>query len=168
MQLVHLIVSGLVQGHSQLREIFLKIGILALVEKFHKVIKLLMLDRIIRMRVTLHAAETHAHERFPCGIHAIHHGGNAELFVIGSTLAVDLGETTEGGGDFLFERGVRNLIARDLFDGELVEGKIFVEGVDQPIAVFPVVAASVVGVTHGVRIAREIQPNRSPAFTEAR
>ena len=96
--------------------------------------------------MTLHTAETDAHPCFPSGIHAVNDGDNAEFFVVGAALAVHLGEAAESGGDLLVERGMGEEIAGDLFDGELVEGEVAIEGIDEPVAVFPDFASAVIGI----------------------
>ena len=57
----------------------------------------------------------------------------------------------EAGGDELIERRVGQQVAGELFDGELVERQVAVEGVDHPVAVRPDFA--VVVDMHAVRVA---------------
>ena len=161
-------VAGLVQRHAELGQVFDQVGVGGLIEELHELIEFLVLDRIIRVGVALHAAEADAHPCLPSGAHAVDDGGDAELLIIGAALAVDLGEAAESGGDLLVERRVRDQIAGDLFDGELVEWQVAVEGVDEPIAVFPDLAAAIVGVARAIGVAGEVHPDGGPALAEMR
>ena len=60
---------------------------------------------------------------------------------------------------------VRQKIACELIDGELIIGKIAVEGIDNPIAEGPCVKAQWVGaIASGICIAGEIEPMAGPFF----
>ena len=74
----------------------------------------------------------------------------------------------EAGGDPLVLGGVGEHVAGDLLDGELVEGHVAVERVDDPVAVFPDFAAIVLFVAVGIGVARQIQPRAGPALAEVR
>ena len=66
----------------------------------------------------------------------------------------------------MIDAGVRQQIARELFDGELVEGQVAVERVHHPVAVFPDLAGRVDGVAVGVGVTRDVEPRARPALTE--
>jgi hypothetical protein len=66
----------------------------------------------------------------------------------------------EACGDALFQRRVRQQVARDLLNCELVERHIAVERLDDPVAVAPDGAAQVFLVAVGVGVAGEIQPHQ--------
>ncbi len=71
-----------------------------------------------------------------------------------------------GGGELLM-RGIRQQVARDLLDGELIEGHVAIHGVDDPIAIAPGVRTQAVAEeTVAVGIACHVQPVPSPAFPE--
>jgi len=56
------------------------------------------------------------------------------------------------------------LVGRELFDDELVERQIFINGVDDPVAVFPDRARLIAGEAVGVGIPRGIQPIAAPSL----
>ena len=120
------------------------------------------------MAVALDAAHGEPLENLPCGDIPIHRSEQAELLVVGSALVVRLGEPVEGGGEFLVQRGARDQVAGELLDDELVVGKIAVEGLDDPVAVFPDIAVAVVAEAFGIGIARQVHPDGSPALPEGR
>ena len=64
----------------------------------------------------------------------------------------------EAGGDFLVEGGVGEEVAGELFDGELVEGLVAVEGVDDPVAVGPHFAEVVEVEAVGIGVAGGVEP----------
>ena len=127
-----------------------------------------MTDRIVGVRVTLHAAEGHPVDDRPGGGHAVQHGGDAELLVIGAALVIGLRVPMEGGGDALLQGGLRQQIAGQLVDEEGVVGLVAIVGVDQPVAVSPGRAFGVLFVALGVGVAGEVEPERGPPFTVAR
>ena len=61
-------------------------------------------------------------------------------------------------GDALIERRIRQQIARKLFDDELIERHVAVEGFDHPVAPAPHFPIPIHLVTVRVGIARCIQP----------
>ena len=72
--------------------------------------------------------------------------------------------TIEAAGDLLLGRGVGKQITCELFDGELVERHIAVEGVDHPFAPAGHVAAAIDVVTVGVCVARGVEPVEGETF----
>ncbi len=71
----------------------------------------------------------------------------------------------EPGGDFLIKGGVREEVACELFDGELIEGLILVEGFDDPVAPTPHAAESVVLVSVGISEACGFEPREGHGFS---
>lgn len=67
-------------------------------------------------------------------------------------------ESVETGGDELLLSGVLVEVAGDLELGEVVVGEVFVEGLNDPIAVGRVVAEVVVVVSVGVCDADKVEP----------
>src|SRR5829696_863989 len=70
--------------------------------------------------------------------------------------------------DALFERRIFEKVARELFDGELVEMFILIESLDHPFAPFPHITMIVDVITVRVGIAREVEPLCGHAFAELR
>src|SRR6185369_13066097 len=58
----------------------------------------------------------------------------AKLLLIDAALLVEERVAVEAGGDELLAVGLRQHIASQLFDGELVEGQVAVQSVDDPVA----------------------------------
>ena len=121
-------------------------------------VEILLRDRVELVVVAGGAAHRHAE---PDRAHGV-----------GAILGVDLGvlvfddagfvggdvAALEAGGDALIERGVGKQVAGQLFDGELVEGKVAVEGGDHPIAVGPDFAVVVDVDAVGIAVAGGVQP----------
>ena len=74
----------------------------------------------------------------------------------------------EAGGDALVERGFGQQIAGQLFDGELVERQIAVEGRDHPVAIRPDLAVIVDVDAVRVAVARGVQPVAGAVFAVMR
>jgi len=84
-------------------------------------------------------------------------------FVILERIAV------KAGGYFLLDRGPGQKISRELFNGELIERQILVDGVDHPVTIkISVRAKRVVEIPAAVRVAGEVEPISSPSFAEVR
>jgi len=64
----------------------------------------------------------------------------------------------KAGGDFLLECRAGQQIAGQLFDGELIERHVAIEGVDDPVAIQPDVAMVVDVVAVGVGVAGQVEP----------
>ena len=99
---------------------------------------------------------------------AVDHRRDAELLVIGAALGVALGVAVKRGGQTLVGGGIRQQVAGELLDGELVEWHVRVERADHPVAVGPDIAVRILFETVGVRIARQVQPDGGPALAETR
>ena len=101
---------------------------------------------------------------------------------VGAILGVDLGvlvvddadfvggdvAALEAGGDALVERGVGQQVAGQLFDGELVERQVAIEGGDHPIAIGPDLAVVVDVDAVGVAVAGGVQPVAGAMFAVVR
>src|SRR4029453_10164426 len=87
-----------------------------------------------------------------------------KLLGIDSTLLVEHRVAQEAGRNALLERRKRQQITRQLLDGELVEGHIPVEGVDDPVAIRPDRTRQILFKTVGVGITRRVEPPPSPAL----
>ena len=99
----------------------------------------------------------------------VHHGDHAKFLIIGAAFVVVRSLAMERSRDPIFKLGVRQQIARQLFDHELVIRKIAIEGVDHPIAIWPDPGTLAVRlISFGVGIARQIQPHCGPALAVPR
>ena len=106
-----------------------------------------------------------AHPNLAGGICTILHRCDAEFFIIGSTFGIGHGVAMEGSSEQLILGSVGQKIACELIDGELIIGKIAVEGIDNPIAEGPCVKAQRVGaIASGICVAGEIEPMAGPFF----
>ena len=123
-----------------------------------------MLDGIEFVVVALGAADGEAEPDGAGGGDAIEDAVDAELFFVDAAFLVDLGVAMEAGGDFLAFGGVGQEVAGELLDGELVEGHVGVEGVDDPVAEFPDLAGGVDGIAVAVGVAGLVEPPAAPAF----
>src|SRR5215472_16213666 len=74
-------------------------------------------------------------------------------------------EAIKSRGDFLFELGVGQQVAGELFTSKLIKRFVVIEGFDHVIAVRPNVARVVGVVTNGVGVSDNIQPADGHAFT---
>ena len=89
------------------------------------------------MVVALRAAHGKAHPHGSQRSGAIQHLLIAELFGIGAALAIGERVAIEAGGHQRVEIAIRQQVAGELLDGELVEGEIAIERVDHPVAIAP-------------------------------
>ena len=125
---------------------------------------ILLRERVKFVVVALGATDGEAEERTAKRGDAIHHRLDAELLGIDAALLVDLSVAIETGGNFLCGRGLREEIAGELFDDELVVGLILIQRGYDPVAVFPHLARRVDGVAVGIRVTRYIEPRAGPTF----
>ena len=119
------------------------------------------------MVVTLRAL--HRQSEPGCGSRrgTIDHALGSILFRINATLTVEEGLAMKSSGKVLFGRRVRDQVAGDLLDGELIEGLVAIKGIDHPLAPHPGVATSIVFfITIRVGVTSLIQPVACPALTE--
>jgi hypothetical protein len=112
-------------------------GFIGVVEEGHEPVVIPMLDGIVFVGVALGAGHGEAEPGGGGDMDAIDHGVEPVLEGIDAAFLIDHGVAVEPGGDALIERGVREQITGELFDGELIERHILVEGLDDPIAPGP-------------------------------
>ena len=74
----------------------------------------------------------------------------------------------EAGGDQLIDGRVRQQVAGDLLDRELVERHVAIQRIDHPVAILPHLARRVDGVAVGIGVARHIEPVAAPALAVVR
>ena len=140
------------------------IVVLGLVVEGEEPIVLIVPEGVIRMAVALDAAEGRPHPDLPRRVDAVKHGRDPELLVVGSPLGIGHGVSMEGRRDELVEGSVGQEIARDLLDGELIEGHVLVECIDEPVPVAPDGAPVVLLVALRVGVAGKVEPEASPAL----
>ena len=121
-------------------------------------------DGIVLVVVALGAADAQTQEHRARGADAIHHGFPAELLLVDAAFLVDHRVAMEPGGDLLRRGGVRQHVAGDLLDGELVKGLVRVERLDHPVAVLPDDARVVFFVAVRVRVTGGVQPPTRPVL----
>ena len=96
-----------------------------------------MREGIELVRVTLGAADREPHPNLAGYVRAVFHRRDPVFLVVGAAFGVGHGVAVEGRGHPLGLGGVRQQIAGELFDGELVVGQIPVQGLDHPVAPRP-------------------------------
>ena len=120
------------------------------------------------MRVTLGTIQREAEPRGANSGNAILYRLHAILLGVAAAFVVDLGVAVEAGGDLLSQRWLRQEIARELIDGELIERLVAVEGIDDPFAVGPDGTRQVHLITVGVGVSGEVQPAPRHVFAVMR
>ena len=94
-----------------------------------------MRDRVVFVRVALRAADRETEENGAGRGRPVDRGLGAIELEIRPGLVVLQRIAVKAGGDLLLERGIREEVARELFDGELIEGLVPVHRIDHPVAV---------------------------------
>ena len=125
-------------------------------------------DGVEFMGVALRAAQGHAQPGGAHGVHSVEDVVDAGFLGITTAFAVGHVVALEAGRELLLGRGIRQEIARELLEGELVVRNITVERFDDPVAPRPVGARGVGLESIGVRITRSIEPPHSHAFAVVR
>ena len=121
------------------------------------------------MRVAARAADGESEPDGPRCLRAIHHGLDAELLLICAALGVGQCLPVKRGGDDLLRFGIRQKIAGNLLNAELVKGHVVIHRADHPVAVAPGIGPGpVFFITIRVGIARCIQPVTAPALAIVR
>ena len=117
--------------------------------------------------MALRAIDRRAHPDGHGRIDAIDDGDIAELLVVGAALVIRQSVAMEGRRDQLLLGRLGQQIAGNLFERELVERFVRVEGLDDVIAIQPDRPGRVVRVAGRVRVARQVQPQPRPMFAVA-
>ena len=125
-------------------------------------------NRIELVVVTACAIERQSEKGGAKGGDAVGDVGDTVLLFDDAALLVLVVQAVEGGGEALRFGRIRQQVARELPGGELVEGKIFVERLDHPVAVSPHGAGPVHLVAVGVSVAGQIEPFQGEPFAIAR
>ena len=138
------------------------------VEEGEELIKFLLADGIVFVVVAAGAAEGETHPGGAGGVDAVDDVFDAPFLVDDAAFAVDAMVAMEAGGDDLVKAGAGEEVAGELFDGELVEGFVFVEGADDPVAPGPHGAGGVGLEAVAVGVAGVVEPALGHLFAEGR
>ncbi len=142
--------------------------LVGIVEKGHQGVVVVMGDRIVLVAMALRAAERQPEPCRPGGGHPVGHGMKAKLERIDTAFFVEHRIAMKAGGDKLVERGFGQHVAGELFDRELVEGHVGIEGLNHPVAVGPHAAIAILLVTVGIGVAGQIEPLAGPPLAVLR
>ena len=135
------------------------------VEEREKLVELALRNRVVLVVVALRTAHRETEPHLARGANAIHHRRDAKLLLIDPAFLVRECVPVEACGDLLLHSRVREQITRELFDCELIERHICVEGVNHPVAIPPRErTAGVLLVAVAVRVASGIEPVPPPAL----
>ena len=144
-----------------------EIALGGVVEEGVELVKIALAEGIVFVRVTLGARERDAEPDGAERAHAVHDGLGAVFLLIHAALFVREGLAKKTGGDFLFERGVGQEIAGELFNRELIEGLVAIERADDPVAIHVGEGArGIFFVTVAVGVVREIEPVTRPVLAK--
>ena len=138
------------------------------VEERRQAIKLLLRQRIELVIMADRTAGRQAHPYARRGFGAVAGVEHAVFFVNRAAFASGDVAAIEARSDPLFVRRLRQQVAGQLLDGELIEGHIAVVSVDHPIAIGPDFAVGVDMDAVGVCIARGVQPVARSMFAPVR
>ena len=114
--------------------------------------------RVELVRVTLRTAQREAKPRGAGGVDAIDHRVESELKRIDAALLVDHRVAMKTSGHALRQCGARQHVAGDLFDGELIERHVVVDGADYPVSPRPDGSRAILLVAVRVGITCEVEP----------
>ena len=92
------------------------------------------------------------------GLHAVNDVFDAPLLGDDAALAIEAVVAVEAGGHDLFAGGIGQQVTADLFERELIEGLVVVEGLDDPVAPGPHGAAAVGLEAVAIGKAGEVEP----------
>ena len=111
--------------------------LVAIVEKREDLIVLTLADRIIFVLMAPRATECQTEIDDSGCCHAIGDRIDAKLFLVRAAFLVDQCVAMKAGGDQLVQRRIRQHVAGELFDRELIERHPGVDGRDHPLAILP-------------------------------
>ena len=103
------------------------------VEERVEPVKFLGANGIVLVVVALGAAHGQPHKGGPHGVDPIHHVLVEVLVRIGAALVIGHVVAHEASGHPLTDGRIGQEIARQLLDGELIEGLVGIEGIDHPV-----------------------------------
>ena len=121
-------------------------------------------DGVELVGMALRAAERQAEPGRAHGVHAIQYVIDARFLGVAAALAVGHVVALEAGRELLLGGRIREEVAGELFEGELVVRSVTVEGFDDPVTPRPVVASRIRLEAVGVRIAGGVEPPHGHAL----
>ena len=133
-------------------------GPVEIIEEGIHLVEVLLGDGVVFVVVADGASHGEAHEGGANRGYAVNDVFEVALLGKGGPAVDDEVKAVEAGGDELFLCGFFVEVAGDLEFGELIVGEVFVEGLNDPVAVRGVIAEVVVVVAVGVGDADEIEP----------
>ena len=128
------------------------------IEVGEELVELLLADRVVFVVVAAAAVERQRHPGRAGGLQAVDDRFDEPLLDDATALAVEAVVAVEARGDDLGFQRVRQQVAGELFDGELVERLVLVVGADDPVAPGPHRARRVALEAVAVRVAGEVEP----------
>ena len=138
------------------------------VEKCGQRIKILLRDGVVFVIVAHRATGGQPQPRLRGGLRAVAGVGHQHLLVNRAAFTAGDVAAVETAADFLVARRVRQQIAREIFEGELIERHVLIEGGDDPFAVSPHLAVVVEVNPVRVAVARGVQPVARPMLAPLR
>jgi hypothetical protein len=130
-------------------------------------VKLVLLQRIVFVVVAFGAGKGQSEPGRRHGIDAVDDLLGASQFLVDPGLGVEEGVAMEARRDATAFAALRQQVAGDLGDAELIVGKVAVDRVDDPIPIPPgPVPLGVTEVSVAVGITGEVEPVARPAFGE--
>ena len=145
-----------------------QLRLVAGVEEGHQPVIIFLRHRVVLVVVALRTADRQAEPDRADGVGAIDRALDAELFGIGAPLLIEGGIALEAGRDQLILCRLRQQIAGELFDGELVERQVAIVRSNDPIAVGPNRPCAVDAVAVRVGVAGQIEPVAGLPFAVVR
>ena len=125
-------------------------------------------DRIEFVGMALRAAGGQAQPRFAGGRHAIDHGIKSVFQRINTAFFVEHGVAMKTRRDAILRGCIRQQVASNLADGELIKWQIGIDGIDDPIAPRPQRTLTIFFIAIGVGVTRQIEPFARPPFAVTR
>ena len=144
------------------------VGIFGVVEEGEEFVILPVCNRIELVRVALGATHREAKPNRSGGVDAVDDRLHAELLAVRSAFLVNEGVPVKGRGNKLGLGAFGKEVTGQLFDRELIEGKIVVECFDDPVAVRPHVATAIDRVAVGISVASLVKPVPTPTLAIVR
>ena len=137
----------------------------SVVEERHQLIILAMRNRIVLVRVTLSTPRGKPQPGGPRRGNSISHRMKSKLQRIDAAFFVQHRVAMKPGGNSLGHRRIRQHIARQLFDRELIKRHVVLNRPNHPVAERPDRSIAVFFVAVGVGISSEVQPAPRPELS---
>ena len=136
---------------------------LQFVEEREEAVVVALRERIVLVVVALRATDGQAEPYRSDRVRAVDDLLEPPFLGVGAALGIRGRVAMKARGDKLVDVALRQEIARDLLERELVEGHVAVEGLNDPVPVAPGVRPEIVAAKAvAVRVAGEIQPVTGP------